>query len=93
MALIKDILTEFGVSVSYHKIVGMNIDWLDRYANVQVGSFVNEDIRRQNRRPARLQSFYYEGETFPFTADGPILTEGYLVIKQEPMFIDAEDDL
>lgn len=91
MALSKTKSTNYGVSVTYHKIGTINISWHFKTCFVDIFSYLTQDAREQEKSP--LSTMYYEftEDNFTFALSNNISEQIYEKLKQLPEWQDATD--
>lgn len=97
MAIIQALATDYGITASYHKIEAIHINWSARQAEVNVGSYVDKTTREQNAKPLLINVFCFDTNSFPFDFGGSFtgnaVAAAYGLLKNEPLFLGAQDDL
>lgn len=86
MALNKITKTSNGLEMSYHKVVRLNINWLDKQSDVVVYSY--QDKAQRNAYPVNpMESFVrsYSGADFPFTVEGNNVEQAYAKLIESKM--------
>lgn len=91
MALQKTATTDFGISVKYHKINALYINWFKGEAFVELGSWPTELIRRDGKQPLTAVQYEWRKENFAFNPDEPIVVQAYTKLKEKPEWADAVD--
>jgi len=81
MALKKEILTSYGVSVEYHKIVKTDVNWKEKTACIEIWSYLSQDVRLQEKQPLLRNTYYFDPSIFPFTFDCNVLATAYQALK------------
>lgn len=67
MAMSKSVATKLGVAATYHKINIQRIDWMNKVAMVEVGSWIDAAARQNNPdNPLMKTEVYWTGDNFPF---------------------------
>jgi hypothetical protein len=93
MAIIKDMQSKFGISLSYHRITAFNINYVVKKAVICVASYVSKEARANQNAP--LEEIDIEIPTSDFTQfqnTNPI-EQGYLWLKENVVgFDDSIDD-
>ena len=93
MAIIKDMQSKFGISLSYHRITAFNINYVVKKAVICVASYLSKEARANQSAP--LEEIDIEIPTSDFTQfqnTNPIV-QGYLWLKENVVgFDDSIDD-
>jgi len=93
MAIIKDMQSKFGISLSYHRITAFNINYVVKKAVICVASYLSKEARANLSAP--LEEIDIEIPTVDFTQfqkTNPI-EQGYLWLKENVVgFDDSIDD-
>lgn len=93
MALIKQMGTDYGVSINYHKIGTINISYHTQKCNIEVLSFASKDARQEGRKPIGMYTYQFNGDDFDFDPDSALLPALYEKVKDAEEFTNATDDL
>ena len=103
MALVKEMTTPYGVNTTYHRIIALNIDWLEKKALVTVGSYAGYELREQDYTPLWTTKYTIANSSFSlpfgtdyipgfdFTPAGNLMEEAYIMLKKSENFRDAVD--
>jgi hypothetical protein len=91
MALCKPVLTNFGVTVEYHKVTNINISWHNRTCFVDVASYINQDLREQEKSPILSRYYEFIDTAFLFDVEANIVEQVYEKLKQLPEWYNATD--
>jgi hypothetical protein len=89
MALLKSVPTEYGVTVSYHKIVLTNIDWLARKAHIEIVGYKDQQARLDGCKFLVGTGFDFQGDNFDFTCEDNIVAKSYEKLVLLPEFESA----
>lgn len=93
MAIIKDMQSKYGISLSYHRITAFNINYVVKKAVICVASYLSKEARANQN--ASLEEIDIEIPTSDFTQfqnTNPI-EQGYLWLKENVVgFEDSIDD-
>jgi hypothetical protein len=94
MAIVKELLSQVGVTVSYHKIFGVNINYKDKKVVICLASFIDKEKRTSNYKPLEVVDIDVPKEDFKlFEGDNPIGI-AYLWLKENVQgFETSSDDL
>lgn len=94
MAIIKALDSRVGIKVSYHRIIGVNINYKDKQVVVCLASYLTKETRSNNYAPLEVVDIEVPKEDFNlFVGDNPI-DIAYLWLKENVDGFDAsEDDL
>ena len=91
MALQITLITNYGVNVTYHKVISTNIDYQNQYARVSLAGYVDANAASNNLEPLIITMFDWSGTDFPFTvaaqdaAGADTLGLSYSKIKQSKL--------
>ncbi len=91
MALLKSVPTEYGVTVSYHKIVLTNIDWLARKAHIEIVGYKDQQARLDGCKFLVGTGFDFQDDSFDFAYDDNIVAKCYTKLILLPEFEGAEN--
>lgn len=91
MALLKPKTTSHGVVAEYHKIANINISWHHRTCFVDLYSYLNQDVREQEKSPLMTKYYEYTGVAFDFDVELNIVNQIYEKLKQLPEWDGAAD--
>jgi len=93
MAIIKEMNSKFGVSLSYHRIIAFNINYVEKKAVVCVASYLSKDARANHSAPLEeIDIEIPESDFYLFSESNPIV-QGYLWLKDNVVgFDDSMDD-
>lgn len=89
MALHKNLVTMYGITLSYWKIVTVRINWHDLQAEVILGGWVDRAAREAGVIALDHKSAYFYPNDWPFTLNGLNHSEAYERLKA-PIF-DSQD--
>ena len=94
MAIVKELLSQVGVTVSYHKIYGININYRDKKVVICLASFIDKEKRVNNCKPLEVVDINVPESDFSlFEGDNPIGI-AYLWLKENVQGFDTSvDDL
>lgn len=96
MALNKPISTAYGIDLSYWKVTRLNIDWLNKVAEVFLGGWPNQQARTNGVDALEYRTQVFRHDDWPFTPNGYNITEAYERLKlpiMKPNVIEGEEDL
>jgi hypothetical protein len=93
MALIKEVLLDTGVTVSYHKIAVVNVNYHLVIGWVVVYSFVDKDTQLEGMKPVQEQVIDLPASLITASPSGVMLPEAYAYIKQLEFFTGSIDDI
>ena len=88
MALIKSIMTEFGVEANYWSIGAVQEDFKGRGTEVTFYGYASKEARDAGKQPLSAGKVQIAGDEYVAGADRAAL---YAIIKQKPEFEGAED--
>ena len=97
MALCKNLVTEYGITASYHKISKIDINWHTKQCEVQLDSYFSKEAREQGKLPILERRYFYVStrpeneDNFDFDPEQNIVSQLYAKIKQESDFLDATE--
>jgi len=94
MAIIKNMDSKFGLSLSYHRITAFNINYAQRKAVLCVASYLSKEARANRSQPLEEIDIEVPASDYAsFQSHNPI-QQGYLWLKANVVgFEDAIDDL
>lgn len=90
MALQKDLLTSYGITASYWKIVTVQFQWHTLHGEVILGGWVSRAARENGVMALEHRSVYFHPNEWPFTLNGLNHSEAYERLKL-PIF-DNQDN-
>jgi hypothetical protein len=94
MAIIKNMDSKFGLSLSYHRITAFNINYVHRKAVLCVASYLSKEARSNHSIPLEEIDIEIPAADFPLFQEANPLRQGYLWLKANVVgFEDALDDL
>ena len=88
MALIKSIMTDYGVPAEYWNIGAVQEDFKGQGTEVTFYGYASKEARDAGKQPLSAGKVQIAGEDYIAGADRATL---YATIKQRPEFEDAED--
>lgn len=93
MAIIKDMQSKFGISLSYHRITAFNINYVVKKAVICVASYLSKEARANQSAPLEEIDIEIPASDFTqFQKTNPI-EHGYLWLKENVVgFDDSIDD-
>lgn len=92
MAIIKALDSRVGIEVSYHRIIGVNINYKEKQVVVCLASYLNKETRSKNYAPLEVVDIEVPKEDFSlFIGDYPI-DIAYLWLKENVEGFDASTD-
>lgn len=102
MALIKkDNTNQFGVSETYYRITGINLNLHFKFCDITVSGYASKDARLQNKEPLNIRTIRAKWTDEEFGAyfsprvisNNSIYNMAYEYIKQDDYFKDCEIDM
>jgi hypothetical protein len=93
MAIIKEMDSKFGVSLSYHRIIAFNINYVAKKAVICVASYHSKEARANHSAPLEeIDIEVPESDFYLFSEASPII-QGYQWLKDNVVgFDDSIDD-
>jgi len=88
MALIKSIMTDYGVPAAYWNIGAVQEDFKGQGTEVTFYGYASKETREAGKQPLSAGKVQIAGEEYVAGADRAAL---YSIIKQKPEFEGAED--
>jgi hypothetical protein len=88
MALIKSIMTDYGIPANYHNIGAVQEDFKGKGTEVTIYCYASKEAREAGKQPLSAGKVQIAGEEYVAGADRAAL---YSIIKQKPEFEGAED--
>ena len=88
MALIKSIMTDYGVNSNYWNIGAVQEDFKGQGTEVTFYGYASKEAREAGKQPLSAGKVQIAGEEYVAGADRAAL---YSIIKQKPEFEGAED--
>jgi len=88
MALIKSIMTDYGVPALYWNIGAVQEDFKGQGTEVTFYGYASKEAREAGKQPLSAGKVQIAGEEYVAGADRAVL---YSIIKQKPEFEGAED--
>ena len=70
-----------GLTLNYHRLVQLNINWSTSEARAVIGSYVDEEHRRDGFDPFQFFGFDWDSSNFPFGDDSNPRQKAYDAIK------------
>ena len=94
MAIIKEMNSKFGISLSYHRIIAFNMNYVTKKVVICVASYVSKEARANLSAPLEeIDIEVPESDFYLFCEANPI-SQGYLWLKDNVIgFDDSTDDL
>ena len=106
MALIKKVLTDFGIDGEYWRIIAIESYFGEprRATVIHLAQYVNKASRNKGGRPLQIKRVMFDGETNGFRPEEPEFSknpdflpdptqaDAYTALKQTSSFLDAVDD-
>lgn len=89
MALIKSIMTDFGVPAAYWNIGAVQEDFKGRGTEVTFYGYADKQARLADKQPLSAGKIQIAGSDYQAGADRAAL---YQIIKQKPEFEGSQDD-
>ncbi|MGI6771655.1 MAG: hypothetical protein ACOX5Y_04530 [Acholeplasmataceae bacterium] len=94
MAIIKVLSSNVGVDVSYHRVIGVNINYREKLVNIALASYIDLDKRVQKCRPLEVVDIEVPRDDFDlFLETNPIKTAYEWLKVNVEGFDKAKDDL
>lgn len=94
MAIIKEMKSKFGLSLSYHRIVAFSINYAQKKAVLCVASYFTKEARANRSVPLEEIDIEIPASDFALFQNTNPIRQGYLWLKENVMgFEDAVDDL
>lgn len=94
MAIIKVLNSNVGVDVTYHRVVAVNINYLERTINIGLASYIDAIKRTEKCRPLEIVDISVPKEDFNlFLKSNPIKVSYNWLKNNVDGFYDALDDL
>lgn len=92
MAILKALETQYGVSVSYHRIIAININYLRKRITLCVASYVSKEARKQNLSSLEEVDISVPSSDFSAFSEESIMACGYNWLKHNVVgFEEAEN--
>ncbi len=93
MAIIKELNSNVGVNVSYHRVVAVNINYIEKTVNIGLASYVDLEKRTSKCRPLEVVDIRVPKEDFNlFLKSNPIKASYKWLKHNVDGFEDALDD-
>ncbi len=94
MAIIKSMNSKFGLSICYHRITAMNINYATKKVVICVASYLSKESRAHRSFPLEEIDIEIPIADFPYFQNVNPILQGYQWLKANVVgFEDAEDDL
>lgn len=94
MAIIKVLNSNVGIDVTYHRVVAVNINYLEKTVNIGLASYIDAEKRTDNCRPLEIVDISVPKEDFNlFLKSNPIKVSYNWLKNNVNGFDDAVDDL
>lgn len=91
MALIKNMMTETGVPISYHRIGAIHYYIGKGFAHIDVDSYYNKEMYEMGAPPMVMTQFGFSGDACPFTPETVTVAAAYASVKTIDMFADTQE--
>jgi len=91
MALNKDIQLNTGVTVSYHRIGRIDINWKTKECFFILEMFLDETTKDAGKDFLETKRVTYNNDKFTFDVTQPIVEQLYVKLKLENEWSDATD--
>jgi hypothetical protein len=91
MAFCKNIEIDTGVTTTYHRIGKIDIDYKIKSTNLVVEMYLSKEARDNGKSLVETKRYYYEGDTFTFDVNLPLVEQLYDKLKLEDEWNDATD--
>ena len=88
MALIKSIMTDYGISANYWNIGAVQEDFKGKGTEVTFYGYASKEARDAGKQPLSAGKVQIAGDEYVAGADRAAL---YSIIKQKPEFDEAQD--
>ena len=88
MALIKSIMTDYGISANYWNIGAVQEDFKGKGTEVTFYGYASKEAREAGKQPLSAGKVQIAGDEYVAGADRAAL---YSIIKQKPEFDEAQD--
>jgi hypothetical protein len=93
MAIIKNMNSKFGLSLSYHRITAFNINYAAKKAVLCVASYLSKEARANKSVPLEEIDIEIPQSDYPLFQNTIPIQQGYLWLKANVVgFEDALDD-
>ena len=94
MAIVKNMDSKFGVSLSYHRIIAFSINYAARKIVLCVASYLSKEARANKSAPLEEIDIEIPTNDWPLFQNTNPIYQGYLWLKANVVgFEDALDDL
>lgn len=94
MAIVKEMNSKFGLTLSYHRIVAFNINYALKKAVLCVASYYTKEARANHSVPLEEVDIEIPLDDYPLFLNSNPLEQGYLWLKNNVEgFEDSIDDL
>jgi hypothetical protein len=94
MAIIKSLVSRVGIDVTYHRVIGINLNYRDKKVVVCVASYLSKEKRDLNFHPLEVVDIEVPESDFNIFKDEDPIGLAYLWLKENVSgFEDAEDEL
>ena len=90
MALLKEVMTSYGVNATYWKVIITQINWEKSIAIFKLAGWISEEASSLYE-PIQINTIEFSGVDFIFTSESDILVQAYNSIKTKAEWIDALD--
>ena len=93
MAIIKEMNSKFGVSLSYHRIIAFNINYITKKTVICVASYHSKEARANKSAPLEEIDIEVPESDFHLFRETSPIVQGYLWLKDNVVgFDDSIDD-
>ena len=94
MAIIKELDSRIGIGVSYHRIIGVNINYRDKKIVICLASYINSECRNNNFQALEVVDIEVPEVDFTKFEDKNPINIAYLWLRENVEgFEDSTDDL
>lgn len=94
MAIIKKLSSNVGVDVSYHRVIGVNINYHEKLVNIALASYIDVDKRVEKCRPLEVVDIEVPKDDFNLFLESSSIKAAYEWLKDNVEGFDkAKDDL
>jgi len=93
MALIKELSSSYGIKPSYHRVLCVSLNAIEKTVIISVGSYVGKELRNNGYEPIDTIDIEVPKDDYPFFIEGGIISKAYKWLRDNVEGLeDAIDD-
>ena len=91
MGFFKNMTTETGIPISYHRIGAIHYYIGKGFAHIDVDSFYNKETYEMGAPSTVMTQLGFSGDACPFTPEAVTVAAAYAAVKTNEMFTDTQE--